>query len=242
MIALNHNNIANNPKRVKNLLPFINNYNWFNIHTPAGHKDYSAIEKNNKDISLNILFIPHDTQEIHQASISKHNKTKNTHANLLMISNGKGKWHYLVIKSISALLRGITSTHDFYCLNCFHSYSTNEKLKKHKQLCQNHDFCNLRLPKEKDKIKSSTSGKNTLKIPFIIYADFECLHLKMDTCENTPNRSYTEKKTLHVPSGFSILTCCFFDKWQNEQKYYRGKDCMEQFSLSLYNKFNELIN
>ena len=49
-----------------------------------------------------------------------------------MITNGK-KWHYLAVKSLSALLRGITSNHkeDFYCLNCSHSYSTKEKLEKH---------------------------------------------------------------------------------------------------------------
>ena len=49
------------------------------------------------------------TEEIRQAYISKHNKTHNTHANLLMITDGTGNWHYLVIKSISGLLRGITS-------------------------------------------------------------------------------------------------------------------------------------
>ena len=48
-----------------------------------------------------------------------------------MIIDGK-KWHYLAVKSFSALLRGITSNQDgdFYCLNCFHPYSTKEKLKK----------------------------------------------------------------------------------------------------------------
>ena len=33
------------------------------------------------------------------------------------------KWHYLVVKNLSGLLRGMTSNHEenFYCLNCFHS-------------------------------------------------------------------------------------------------------------------------
>ena len=36
---------------------------------------------------------------------------------LLMISNReKGQWHYLTVKKLSSLLRGITS----YCLNYFH--------------------------------------------------------------------------------------------------------------------------
>ena len=51
-----------------------------------------------------------------------------------MIADGE-KWHYLSVKSLSALLRGITSKHDgdFCCLNCFQSYSTENKLKMHKK-------------------------------------------------------------------------------------------------------------
>ena len=51
-----------------------------------------------------------------------------------MIADGK-KWHYLTVKSLSALLRGITSNHkeDFYCINCFHSYRTEKTLKNMKK-------------------------------------------------------------------------------------------------------------
>ena len=47
----------------------------------------------------------------------------------------KMKWHYLTVKNLSGLLRGITSNHnaDFYCLNCFCAYSTKNKLEKHKK-------------------------------------------------------------------------------------------------------------
>ena len=50
-----------------------------------------------------------------------------------MITDGK-KEHYLTVKILSASLKGITSKHegDFYCLNCFQSYSTENKLEKHK--------------------------------------------------------------------------------------------------------------
>ena len=46
-----------------------------------------------------------------------------------MITDGK-KWYYLAVKSLSGLLRGITSNNnaDFFCLDCSHSYSTKEKL------------------------------------------------------------------------------------------------------------------
>ena len=39
-------------------------------------------------------------------------------------NNNNNKWHYLAVKSLSGLFRGMTSINngDFYCLNCFHSY------------------------------------------------------------------------------------------------------------------------
>ena len=124
--ALSYQNIDNHSERVSKLKPFVNNYNWDNIDFPAGHKDYSAFEKNNCDIAINILNVPYKTKEIRQAYISKHNKTRNTHENLLMITDGTVNWHYLAIRCISGLLRGITSKHngDFYRLNCFQSYTT----------------------------------------------------------------------------------------------------------------------
>ena len=47
-------------------------------------------------------------------------------------------WHYLVIKKLSVLLRGTASKHngDFYCLNCLHSFRTEDKLKSHKKVCK----------------------------------------------------------------------------------------------------------
>ena len=51
-----------------------------------------------------------------------------------MISNGEN-WHYLVVKNLPGLRKDITSNHkeDFYCLNCFHSYRTKNKLEEHKK-------------------------------------------------------------------------------------------------------------
>ena len=51
-----------------------------------------------------------------------------------MISNGEN-WHYLVVKSLSGLLTGITSNHkeDFYRLNCFHSLEQKINLKHTKK-------------------------------------------------------------------------------------------------------------
>ena len=77
--------------------------------------------------------MPHNTKEIRHVYKSKHNLGHKNQVILLMITDGK-KWHYLAVKGFSALFRGITGNNNgnFYCLNCFHSYTTENELKKHK--------------------------------------------------------------------------------------------------------------
>ena len=161
-----------------------------------------------------------------------------------MITDGTSNWHYLAIKNISGLLRGITSNHngDFYCSNCLHSYRTISKFKKHEKICKNHDFCHLKMPDVDNNILQSKPGKKLLKSAFVFYADLECLLLKINTCKNNPNKSYATAKALHEPSGYSLLISCSFDKSENKQTYYRGKDCMKRFCDDLKEHVTRIIN
>ena len=159
--ALNNHNINHNPERISK--PFIiNKYDWKDIEYPSHWKDWRKCEFNNKAIALNVLFVPYNTKEIRQAYISKHNDERDNQVNLLMITDGTNNWHYLAIKKISGLLRGITSNHngDFDCLNCLHSYRTKSKLKKHEKICKNHDFCHPKMPDVDNNILESKPGKN----------------------------------------------------------------------------------
>ena len=132
--ALNYQNINHHPERISKLKPYINNFNWKEIEFPSHSKDWRKSECNNKAIALNILYVPYNTKEIRQTYISEHNDERNNQVNLLTITDGT-VWHYLAIKNISGLLRGITSNHngDFYCSNYLHSYRTKSKLKKHEK-------------------------------------------------------------------------------------------------------------
>ena len=84
---------------------------------------------------------------------SKYNLKRGNQVIILMITDGK-KWHYLAIKKLSALLRGIISNHkdNFYCLNCFHSYTTKNKLEKRYDICKNQDCCYVEMPEKDSKI------------------------------------------------------------------------------------------
>ena len=142
-----------------------------------------------------------------------------------MITDGK-KWHFVAVKKLSASLRGMTSRHDrnFYCLNCFHSYSTKNKFKEHKSACENHDYCYVEMPKKVHKILKYNHGEKSMKVPFIIYADLEPLLEKTIICHNNPKKSSTTKINKHISSDYSLFTNCSFDTTKNKLDYYRGED------------------
>ena len=152
--ALNHNEISNHPEKISKLKPFIDNYNWKDIDFPSHTKDCKKFERNNKTIAFNILFVPYNTKKMRPAYISKYSHKRDNQVILLRITDDDKNWHYLVVKSISKLVNRITSNHngDFHCLNCFHSYRTKNKLKIHEKICKDHDFCNVEMPNENNKI------------------------------------------------------------------------------------------
>ena len=184
--ALNHQSIKHHPEKISKLKPFINNYNWKDIENPAHSKDWIKFECNNNTITLNVLYVPYNakqenngdedeneydgTKYIKPAYISKHNNERDTHVNFLMINDKTTNWHYLAVKRILGLLRGITSrpNGDFYYLNCLYSYTTENKLRKHGKICNYHNFCFLKMPDDDNKILKYVSGNKSLIVPFII--------------------------------------------------------------------------
>ena len=210
--ASNYQNIETYQERVSNLKPYINKYNQEGIDFCARPKDWIKFEQNNKKIALNILFIPHNRKTISVAYRSKYNNKCKKQVILLMITNGK-KSHYLAVTNLPALLAK-NSSHDgdFCCLNCFNSYTTKNKLKEHEEICNNHDSCHVKMSKQAEKIVKYIHGEKSLKAPFGIYLDLECLLRKEQSCQNNPEKFYTEKKARHEPFGWAIFTSCSFDE------------------------------
>ena len=241
-LALNLDNINKHPQRISIIKPFIDQYNWKDIDFLPNNKDWRKLELNN-DIALNILYIPHNTKKIQLDFRSKNTLTCDKQVILLMITDGE-KWHYLAVKNLPGLLKGITSTHekDFYCLNCFHSYRTKSKLESHKKICANHDYCHVEMPTKDNNIIKYNHGEKYMKVTFIIYADLECLLEKMSTFINNSNNSSTTKINKHTPSGYLIFTSCSFDESKNKLNYYRGKDCMKKFCKDLKEHATGIIN
>ena len=202
IVTLHHQGFDNHPERLSNIHHLFScDYNWEGIEFPAGIKDWKRFERNDKTIALNILFVPHNEKTINPLYKSKYNRKRENQVVLLMITNGK-KWHYIALKSgrtddgrnraikcLSRLFRGITSNHDgdFYCLNCLHSFRTDNSLKKHKRLCDKNEYANVEMPTQFNKTLKYNYGEKSLKTPFLIYTDLECLLIR---------------KVIHEPCGY----------------------------------------
>ena len=98
------------------------------------------------------------------------------------------------------------------------------------------------MPSPNNNIIKYNQGDKSLKLPFIIYADLECLLKKIDTCQNNPDLSSTTKINQHIPSGYSMYTNCSFDKSNNKLSYYRGEDCMKRFCKDLKDHATKIID
>ena len=98
----------------------------------------------------------------------------------------------------------------------------------------------MEMPTE-DKLKYN-HGEKSLKAPFAIYADLECLLIKQQSCQNNLNESYTERKAMHEPCGYSLDLITSFDSKQNKDSFYRGKDCIKNFCSDLKELGTKIIN
>ena len=64
------------------------------------------------------------------------------------------------------------------------------------------------MPEQVNKIIKHNQGKKLLNAPFAVYLDLECILKKVQSSQNNPEKSYTEKKAIHEPSGFSMFIRC----------------------------------
>ena len=159
-----------------------------------------------------------------------------------MITDNEGNWHYFAVKSTSRLFRGVTTNNncDFYCLNYLHSYRTENALKNHERLCSNHDYCEIIMPTKDKNIVKYNSAERSLKVANVIYFDLETIQIKQQSAQNNPIQSYTETKAIHEVCGYSLALETTYGK--RTHKFYRGKDCMEQFSNDLMTFAMKVIN
>ena len=98
------------------------------------------------------------------------------------------------------------------------------------------------MPTEKNNTLKYSDGAKSLKIPYVINAALKCLLLKKQSCQNNPDKSYTERKAMYEPCGYSLDLVSSFDAKENKHSFHRGKDCVKRFCKELKEICTKIVN
>ena len=79
------------------------------------------------------------------------------------------------------------------------------------EYCYSNEPVKIEMPEEGSTISFNHLHKS-MRVPFIVYADFESFIKPIDTCNPNPEISYTKQYQKHTPSSFCYYIKCFDDK------------------------------
>ena len=69
-----------------------------------------------------------------------------------------------------------------------------------------------------------------MPVPFAIYADFEAIIEKVQGCQPSGEKSYTDKYQKHTACSYGYkVVCCYDDKYTKPVQIYRGEDSIKRF-------------
>jgi len=194
--------------------------NMTGISYPVDIKQVSRFEQQN-DISVNIFGYSHTKNKVFPLRITPNMQF--IHVNLLVLTKGKVK-HYTLIAHFDRLLSKINKHQHkkYFCYYCLQPLYSQFKLNKHIQLCQTHGCQRTEFPFYKTLQFKNHSFE--LKIPYVIYGDFEC---------------FITENNEHIPSGYCLIV--INDKSEIMRTVtYSGVNVMDSFFKDLFN-FESLI-
>ena len=197
-------------------------------------KDLSKFEKQNPTISITVFGFKGKSDNIDRE-----------HKIVLMLIEKKGVQHYCLVKNVSRLLSSQVSKHNgkkYFCDRCLNPFWCEQSLNKHLEYCSNHEAVKTEMPKKGVILKFENYYKGE-KAPIIFYADIESLIKSLQTCEPSPQSSYTKKYQKHEPVSFSYYIKCFDDNvFKPRLRSYTGEDTMQKFVEWLENDVKEIAN
>ncbi|XP_071055042.1 uncharacterized protein [Onthophagus taurus] len=224
---------------------------YSNIVFPVKLRDIPVFEKQNK-LSINVYGI----NEYFKDGVMNYDiitmyicrQKEERHINLLLVTNDSGNSHYCWIKNLSRLLSSQASQngHEKYiCDGCLVFFTSENKLIRHQS-----DDCskvrailpttNLKINKygneEKENILQFENFERQLKIPFVVYADFEALQKPIADAEATElndDNSYSVKCFKHEPYAFAYYIKCSYDESLSKFEIYCGCNAAQIFMSKL---------
>ena len=236
------------PERVdKNLKPEENTLNMEGIEYPVSLKDLNKFEKQNPTMSITVL--EYEGKSVYP--LRKSDCTDRDYNIILMLKEEGGVKHYCLVKSLSRLQASQTTNgkrKEHFSLRCLNPFWCEEALSKHKEYCNEYEAVKIELPKKGTMLKFKNYHRSE-KVPFIVYADFECFIKPIQSCDPDPKnrdgteRSYTKQYQKHEPSSFCYYIKCFDNEvYEPKVVSYTGEDAAQKFVEMLEEDIREITS
>ncbi|KYN50748.1 hypothetical protein ALC56_10211, partial [Trachymyrmex septentrionalis] len=167
--------------------------NLAGIEFPITFKDIPKFERLNA-VSINVYDI--ENKQVLPLRLTSDKEDK--HVNLLYMQDPRddGVGHFAWIKNLSRIVRSqITRKKNkkYFCDR------TNEKLQSHTMDCQKINDCAIRLPSEDEKWLKFGNFCNKERVPFVVYADLECILRKTEPDrENASSYAYQQHEVFSI--------------------------------------------
>ena len=205
----------NNERIDKELIENSKEFHWEGIEFPVKLDQIEKFEKNYADISVSVFGF--EDKKFHPLKKLKY-FDKKYHIDLLLISNETTS-HYCLINNFSRLIASSTSKNEhkkYFCRNCLQGYYSKEALAKHWNYCKEHSCVRVELPKEGSSVRFN-HVERSMRVPFVVYADFESRIIPINTCSPNEKQSFTKQYQKHIPSSYCYYIKCF------DETVYKGK-------------------
>ena len=237
------NPIENNPQRVKETdKALAKELDYTGVTFPVTIRDMSKIEKQNK-INMNAYVYNEDGKYV---SPIRNSKTEYQDTlNVLLIereTEKEYKQHYVYIKDFNRINYNVNKHKNkkHFCLRCLQPFSSEDHLEAHKGDCLIiNGTQRIEMPQPGSKVFFYQHQKQ-LPVPFVVYADFEAITEKIDSCSPPQHKSYTQAYQKHKPSGFGYKVVCHSDKkYSKPAVIYRGENVIEKFIQHLFREVKD---
>ena len=221
-----------------------------NIMTPVNEQDLPKIES---QFNISINLFSHSNSDIYPIRITQ--STAEKHVDLLVTSNSETN-HYVWIKNFNRLCFNVNKhgRKKFFCKHCIQHFTSEANLQKHIKDCIVLTKCQaIEMPAEGEVAKFK-SFRETVKIPFVIYADLESILEKLTSAQQhtsdmqdsvitaSQEQEKTEKLQKHVACSYGYkVVCCYDESISKPFKMYRGLDSVNKFFTDIFEEEKEIL-
>ena len=226
----------NHPERIKKIdKKYVNQLDYTGITFPVTIKQIPRIEDQN---NIRISVFAYEERENMFGKMEKNlmplyisTKKCEDHMELLLVTVD-GNNHYVLINDFNKFMHRQTK-HDgkkYFCMYCLQCFSSEDVLTKHTPNCISiNSVQGVKMPSEKEFISFRNFWKEQA-VPFVIYADFEAITEKVESCQQTDKKSYTNVYQNHIDCGYGYkVVCCYNDDFTSPTHVYRGENAVYKF-------------